>query len=509
MATESQTFTSQRFRKLFLAEAADLIASMERDLLRLQDDFPPDEAVKSAFRTAHTLKGNAAMTGYSAAADFIHALETIFQELNARTRQLTPDLLQTLLEATDCIREILDGAPNDPIPPRADDFRTILCIPQASIPDQRKSPSEPQQTQTYRITWSPAVDSLARGADPIRTFSALKSKATILHIRTDWKVIPPLRNLDPERCYLTWQTTLSTNQTTSTLRDWFQLMGPQQRLTIERNHDNAEPPKPPQRTAESTTDTAYLRVPRRKLDNLLNMVTKILQDQHHAKSIATGHAAFTVELLRLLERLERNTSLIQREMQNLGRVELNEIFRRLPRLVHDLSIQLGKQIRVKIDGGEFQVDRSHAEHLSNALGHLIRNCVDHGIEMPPDRLAAGKPIHGLITIKAHLQPSQTIIEVSDDGRGIQYGRIYERAVAMGILEDYWPIEPSRLTELIFQPGLSTADGITRNSGRGVGMDAVRSALQSIQASIEVSSEPNRGSTFRITLPTAPTPPIAK
>lgn len=506
-AQASQAFTAQRFRRLFLAEAADLIASMERDLLRLQDEFAQPETIKSVFRAAHTLKGNSAMTGYHAAADLTHAIETALEALLARTRRLTPDLLENLLHATDCIREILDADPNDPIPPRAQAFREFLSGSETPLlADKNPRQETSSEVETYRITWVPAADCITRGADPIRCLSAIRTKATVLYSRSNWTTIPNLTHLNPERCHLTWQTTIKTNETSSTLRDWFNLIGPHQRLTIERNHEQPTPNQASSPLVQlPSTANAYLRIPTRKLNQLLTLLTRIRQDQTQAKSLATDQTIAN-DLLHLLERLERNTSLIEKEMQNLSKIELNEIFHRMPRLVHDLSIHLGKQIRIKMEGGEIRLDRHHAEHLTNALGHLIRNCADHGIEPPTDRSAVGKPIHGLIRIRAYADDrGQTILELSDDGRGIDYERLLKRATTLGILKKYEHLEKQQLTELIFLPGLSTANAITHNSGRGMGMDAVRASLESIRASITVFSQSGRGSTFRIALPEAPEP----
>lgn len=506
MAKEAQAFTSHRFRRLFLAEAADVIAAMERDLLRLTEETPSDTILQSVFRAAHTLKGNAAMTGYGNAAELLHAIETAYQELRAKTRKLTPELLQTLLEATDCIREILDAEPTDPIPQRAQSIQKVLRGT-ATFPEDQNP--QPQITltpeQSYRITWTPAADTIARGADPIRCLSALRKKTNDLQIRCHWKAVPAIQEIRPDHAYLSWHITLVTREHVSSLREWFDLAGPHTRLEIQTSERQAAstasahlPPQTPKPNAN------YLRVSTKKLDQLLNLTVRILDDQSLVLNVPPC-SEFTRDILTLVAKVNRNTHLLHRELENLRQVEISQLFHRLPRLVHDLSIQLRKQIRIKIEGGDTRLDRSLAEGVGDTLVHLIRNCADHGIEMPAERLTAGKTVYGIIHITAHHQSGHAIIEISDDGRGLPLTRIFERAASLGIIDPNDHLDQEQLTQLIFHPGLSTADSVTPFSGRGVGMDAVRAALQSMNGTIEVSTNTGRGCSFRLSIPNATRP----
>ena len=243
-----------------------------------------------------------------------------------------------------------------------------------------------------------------------------------------------------------------------------------------------------------------VRVDTLKLDSLIDLVGELVVAQSQVvqsqelKGIANEHLA------RSLSQLRSITSDLQRTAMSLRMVPIRGTFRKMTRLVRDLAGDLGKEINLRLEGEETELDRTVVEELSDPLVHMIRNSADHGIELPGERAAAGKPAAGTITLKAFHQGGFIVVQIEDDGRGLNTGRILAKAVERGLVDAQESLAESQILDLIFMPGFSTAEQVTGLSGRGVGMDVVRRNIEKIRGKVEVESVPGKGTRFTTYVP---------
>ena len=243
-----------------------------------------------------------------------------------------------------------------------------------------------------------------------------------------------------------------------------------------------------------------VRVDTLKLDGLIDLVGELVVAQSLVVQSPELTTVGSAELTRCLGQLRGITSDLQRTAMSLRMVPIGGTFRRMARLVRDLAVELGKEIDLRLEGEETELDRTLVEELADPLVHMIRNSADHGIELPAARVAAGKPPTGTITLRAFHQGGFIVIKIEDDGRGLSAERIRAKAVERGLVQPDEPLERADILDLIFRPGFSTAEQITGLSGRGVGMDVVRRGIEGIRGKVDVSSVEGRGTTFTLSVP---------
>ena len=252
---------------------------------------------------------------------------------------------------------------------------------------------------------------------------------------------------------------------------------------------------------QHNNETSSIRVGIDKIDALINMVGELVITQSMLDQVGQSFdAARIIQLRDGLAQLERNTRELQESVMRIRMLPIGFSFNRFPRLVHDLSSQLGKKVELKLSGEHTELDKTVLEKMSDPLVHLVRNALDHGIEMPAQRLAAGKPEVGMLKLHAFHQSGSIIIQISDDGAGIDTDKVLQKARKLGLIHGEENLTEEQLYELIFHPGLSTATQVSDLSGRGVGMDVVRRNIRALGGSIDVKSKRGKGSTFNIRLP---------
>lgn len=246
------------------------------------------------------------------------------------------------------------------------------------------------------------------------------------------------------------------------------------------------------------TDSAFIKVSAGKLDELINLVGELVIAAAGGEMLARGRA--DSELLASVSAINRHVEQIRESALRLRMVEIGETFLRFQRLVRDASQELGKQIVLKIEGAETELDKSVVDRISEPLTHLVRNALDHGLETPQERLTRGKSEHGTLRLNAFHESGSIVIEVQDDGRGLDAERIRQKAIQKGLLSDEAILDESATYQLIFEPGFSTAETVSNLSGRGVGMDVVRRNVEALRGTIELDSQPGKGCCVRIRLP---------
>jgi two-component system, chemotaxis family, sensor kinase CheA len=507
--------------QVFLQEAQDLLEQLEQTLLDLEHTPGDGELIDTAFRALHTIKGSGAMFGFDAVAAFTHHVETAFDLVRKGKVIPTRELITVALAAKDQMRALIDH----PAQASASAGDTILndlrCFMETAM---GSSPVEvPDTTLGGAITWSvrfrlPA-DAMATGTNPLLLLDELRTlgPATIAALSDG---VPALEDIDPGLCYLRWNVRLRTEQPRSAIEQVFLFVLDDMELEIDQfavpvdipvpsevhapdNVVQGEKPRhaePPSQTEEKRAPKALntIRVPAERLDELMDRVGELVIAQSRLKQIAAASTDAAVKSV--AEEIERLSLELRDTTMGVRMLPIGSLFGRFRRLIHDLARDLGKKIELVTIGEETELDKTVIERLNDPLIHLIRNAIDHGLEAPADRAAAGKRPVGRITLSASHVGAEVRVSISDDGRGLDRARIRARAEENGILAPGTRSTDNELFQVIFQPGFSTAREVTSLSGRGVGMDVVKRTIDGLRGTIDVASDPGAGSEITLRLP---------
>jgi two-component system chemotaxis sensor kinase CheA len=492
-----------QFHDSFYEESFEALGQMEQALLRLDAGDADTELINTIFRVAHSIKGGAATFGFSQISSFTHTLETVLDELRAHRLQATSTLSDLLLRSLDLLREMLHGQqagqPCDAQRVADLQFDLELMVAQKGAGAAATVPT------LYRISFRPQPQLLARGNDPLRMFGVLRELGE-LTVSADVSALPAWQQFDPESCYLSWTLTLRTTAARQAIMqafDWAEGDCALEVSVLEASaHDaSALEQVPAVSHAPKSGDAASIRVGIDKIDQLMNGVGELVITQSMLSQFGPLLDGIAGERLRGgLVQLERNVRALQESVMRVRMVPISFLFGRFPRMVRDLGQRLGKQVEVRMSGGETELDKTVLEKLGDPLTHLVRNCIDHGIETPQQRQASGKPACGTVHLHAWHRGSSIIVEVSDDGGGLQRERLLTKARRLGLAGAEAQLPDSALHNLIFLPGFSTQDQVNDVSGRGVGMDVVRRNVDELGGVIDVRSEAGKGVRFTITLP---------
>ncbi len=388
-------------------------------------------------------------------------------------------------------------------------------------------PEEPAAEAVWRVEFGPSRDAMAAGAEPVLVIRELEDNGGRV-VAVDCDALPPLRDLDPEQAYLRWTIELPGWTAEARINDAFDFVAPDSHIAITRVEPSAVAAEPVEARTERLDDARALieqvaaattaaptltavpsapaptgdggaqtiRVDLVKLDMLLNLVgelvirNSILSDRLSAKD---------QERVELPE-LARLTREIQDNVMSLRAQPIKQAFSRVPRMLRDLMAETGKQVNLQTHGEMTEVDKGVIEKIGDPLTHLIRNAVDHGLESTEDRLRAGKSPQGTIVLSAEQKGARIIVTVSDDGKGIDRARVRAKAVEKGIIPADAVLSDEEIDQLICAPGFSTAATISNISGRGVGMDVVRSNVEALGGRVEIASVPGKGTSFTLVLP---------
>jgi len=325
--------------------------------------------------------------------------------------------------------------------------------------------------------------------------------------------LPEFTELEVDECFLSWSFELITSVEQgeiSAIFDWVEdecdldIQCKQEEVKSEKSVEVATPVPATTEVAEKKSkpkEQSSIRVGIDKVDSLINMVGELVITQSMLGQLGKDFDMSRVErLVDGLAQLERNTRELQENVMRIRMLPISFAFNRFPRLVHDLNRQLNKQINLKISGESTELDKTVMEKIVDPLVHLVRNSVDHGIEMPDERVANGKPAQGEVHLNAYHKGGNIVIDITDDGAGLNVERIRAKAIEKGVVASDAELSDEQIHDLIFEPGFSTAEEVSDVSGRGVGMDVVRRNIRELSGAIEVKSEVGKGSTFTIRLP---------
>jgi two-component system chemotaxis sensor kinase CheA len=524
-----------QFIDAFLEESFEGLDVMETGLLNL--DAGDAETIHAIFRAAHSIKGGAGSFGLAEIADFTHGVETLLDEMRDGRRAVDPDLTTLLLDAVDMLREMMvatrEKAPFDEQRIQALKQRIDTALHGGTAGEAVTASADVAGVSAtgWEIRFRPYADLLRTGNDPVRMFDVLDELGE-LTVEADCERLPELGVMDPESSYLGWTLRLSGEGIEeAAIREVFEWVEDECDLEITPLSEQAAPeavpdeaqatpvaeaPPPVAKTASqgaapaarrTSAEASSIRVNIDKIDALINMVGELVITQSMLGQIGedfeelVGEGSERIEKLREgLAQLERNTRELQENVMSIRMLPISFSFNRFPRLVRDLGSKLGKKIELKLSGEQTELDKTVMEKIGDPLVHLVRNSIDHGIEMPDARRDKGKPETGTLHLNAYHKGGNIVIEISDDGAGLNKDKILKKAIERGVVPPDANLPDGDIHELIFAPGFSTADEVSDLSGRGVGMDVVRRNIKALGGTVELRSEQDVGTTFTVRLP---------
>lgn len=520
---------------IFFEESAEGVDVMESGLLNLTPDNIDVETINNIFRAAHSMKGGAATFGFLEISNFTHGVETLLDEMRGGQREASEDVIEVLLASVDCIRDMLDASQHqreankeiiDSVQVRIDallDKKTTTGSGEVSTePDQ--TVSEASAESGWKIRYAPETTIFKTGNEPKRLFRELAAMGEISLV-SSLSQDANFELMDPEACYASWEIELRGNIEKAAVLDVFEWVSNQSEISIEpllelataEQHapktipasspiiaESAEKPatSKPVATHAPAKDSGSIRVSIDKIDMLLNLVGELVITQSMLARFGDKESTDpeTQGLRDGLLVLERHTRELQESAMQIRMLPIGASFSRFKRLVRDMSTKLGKKVELKLSGENTELDKTVLEKMSDPLVHLVRNSLDHGIEMPADRIKAGKPEVGVLHLSAYHEGGNIVIKVSDDGAGLNREKILAKAIERGIVAASDSLSDEQINNLIFQPGFSTADKVSDLSGRGVGMDVVRRNIMDLGGRIDLHSTLGKGSTLKIRLP---------
>ena len=528
------TFDMSQFHQTFFEESFEGLEVMENALLSLSGEQADPDLIHAIFRAAHSIKGGSGTFGFNAISDFTHVLETLLDEMRDGQRELTRPAIDLMLESVDVVRDMLtaarDGTELDAERVARTKARLDAMLADAATPpasDADPAAAAAGDSAGWRIRFRPLPHLMQTGNDPVRILRELDGLGE-MQVRCEAEQLPPFADLTPEEIFLAWEIELRGPVDRAALDEIFEWVEDDCELEIapladavatepEAAATPAAVPEPapaaaataeapaPARPKAGNSESTSIRVGIDKIDALINIVGELVITQSILGQTGEGDfedfdAASFERLRDGLAELERNTRELQEGVMRIRMLPISFSFNRFPRLVHDLSQKLGKRVDLRVSGEQTELDKTVLEKIGDPLVHLVRNSMDHGIEPPEQRLAAGKPETGVLELSACHQGGNIVIRISDDGAGLNRERILAKARERGLVGDNETPAPAEIDNLIFEPGFSTADAVSDVSGRGVGMDVVRRNINDLGGSIEVVSEPGQGSTITIRLP---------
>lgn len=551
---------------IFREEASEILIELEQSLINLEQNADDRNQIDSAFRNLHTLKGAASMFGFQGLVDLTHVLEALFEQVRDSGEAVPSAIVNVALKSRDEISRLVQAAlDGDAELPDPDIINAIKKLQTAEstigsrdlIGDEAESSTADTLAQpgTYRIIYTPNIDVLRHGGDPLSLIRELKELGSVLVIGF-CQDIPAFSKLDPESCYIAWEILLTTDKPEDSIRDVFLFAQDSRRLDIrlidaedfsdsntsykrlgeilvdrgdidadqldaviqghqhlgqvlldkgyitgERLDSALEEQQYVRKIRESRQKvelSSTIKVKTEKLSSLVNLVGE-LGTLHARLGIISSHRE-DEDLFTVTEQLESMLRQLRELAMDMHMVPIGLLFSGFRRLVRDLTAELHKEVDFILEGTEAELDKNVLERLKDPLLHIIRNSIDHGIESPDVRRAAGKSPTGQLTMRAQYSGASVLIEVIDDGAGLNADRIRAKAVERGLISADQELSMEEIYNLIFEPGFSTAEIATNVSGRGVGMDVVRSNLESISGSVQIHSEPGKGSRITLRIP---------
>ena len=498
-------------RTVLLDEASQLLVDMEQALLAIEAEGVEAERVNAVFRAAHTLKGSSGMFNLHLVVEFTHVLENVLVNVRAGRQSVDAKLITLLLACGDYLRCLFDEVEQgrDDHEPDAATRARLLAELQAYLSDDI-STSEveaiaaelAQPVRVWRITLLPQPQVFVHGLDPLPFVNYLAGMGELQSFELLQDRLPVLAQLAPESCHLGFVLTLRGRISREDIAQALEFIEQDSDILIEEQTPVAQAAEQVASTgaARSTrgSEHVFIKVDARKLDQLIDSVGELVTRSARSRTLADSAPREAVKTF--MEEVDTFVEQIRDRALSLRMAPVNEVFQRFPRVVRDVAADLGKQISLDIRGADTELDKSMIDQLADPLLHIVRNAMDHGIEPVLERQAQGKPATATLGLNAYHESGSVVLEISDDGRGLNAARIRAKAVERGLISEDAELSDQAIFALIFEAGFSTAEVVTDLSGRGVGMDVVRRSIEAMRGHIEIQSQAGVGTTFRIRLP---------
>ncbi|TMA20179.1 MAG: chemotaxis protein CheA [Deltaproteobacteria bacterium] len=517
--------TPHKYLHAFIAEATEQLEQLASELVRIEQEAPGGALWDSIFRRVHSVKGSAATIGLSAIVDIAHAAETLIGKLKARNAKPERTHVDLLLQATDGLVQEVQHASGTAHGPREGEkapaaIAARLSAASAALPDAFPLAAVPKVAK--KVVADPSLPRLDVAFALSKACQAPGARSLI--VQRKLKALGVLLEMDPQPTALMQKkggvrvtALLATARPVEQVRAAFdgipEVEDVEVRLAPAPTASGPQPVEPqPGGAVRMVTDApmpddgrtdATVRVRAQALDQLLDQAAEVLHGIARLREAArklpeNASGQFEAEI----DRLRRNARDLHGRVMNARLTPFSSLTERLPRAVRDLAHRLGKEVELEVQGGEVELDRTVIEALADPLTHLVRNAVDHGLETSAQRISMGKSLRGLLVLSARRERDKVLVEVSDDGAGFDGDRLRQRAIEMGTLspDKIGEITEQQSYELAFLPGLSTREEATDLSGRGVGLDAVKAAVEGLGGKIGLRSAPGKGSRFTLELP---------
>ena len=552
----------EEIRATFFIECDELLEALEADLLLWEEGENDDETINSIFRAIHSIKGGAGAFALEDLVRFAHSYETTLDEVRSGRIEGTPDSIRLFLRAKDVLADLVraarDGTDFDTTVSEQiiTDLNALTGKDESDAGDDDGfddggfepvaldfglplDDDEGSANTTYRIDFFPFPALYANGNEAVRLLAELNGLGTA-DIEVDTGSVPALNDIDPDGAYFSWTIHLTTEAEEDAIREVFDFAEGDCRLEIQRVENDAvgmdetsvdvagmdmpadaptteeAPSIPPavieaiaevaeqpakEKTAQAAAPKPVVRVDLERVDRLINLVGELVINQAMlSQCVAEAGIASNSSVGNGLEEFKQLTREIQDSVMAIRAQPVKSLFQRMSRIVREAGDATGKSVRLRLEGEGTEVDKTVIERLSDPLTHMIRNAVDHGLETPEEREAAGKPAEGVVTLSASHRSGRIVIEVADDGKGINREVVLRKAIEKGLVPADAALSNSEIDNLLFMPGFSTAASLSDLSGRGVGMDVVKRSIHSLGGRIAITSDPGKGTSFTVSLP---------
>jgi two-component system chemotaxis sensor kinase CheA len=550
-------------RDVFFQECEEQLAELETGLLRMEDGADDPDTVNAVFRAVHSIKGGAGIFSLDALVRFAHVFETSLDGVRSKRIAVTPAVMKLLLRAGDALADHVragrEGGVAEPSKTAAlvAEFTALNAGPTAASAPAAASAPQPAPAapapaapapaeRVWKIDFKPLSSLYAKGNEAALLLRELGALGRV-EVDLNTQSLPSLAQIEPEGAYLSWSAKLYSECDEAKVRDVFDFVDGDCTLSISLQTPQVAKPVAAEEAPEEfgfeffpvTAETsesehasepmaevhehqpaavgpveamaakaetasavsATIRVDLDRVDRLIDLVGElVINEAMLSQRVLEAGLARASGVAMALDELEHLTREIQDSVMAIRAQPVRSVFQRMPRLVREVAAQTGKQVRLLTDGEGTEVDKTVIERIADPLTHMIRNAIDHGLESTEKRLAAGKPAEGVVRLTALHRSGRIVLEVSDDGGGINRPRVKAIAVQKGLIAADAQLSDEEIDNLIFLPGFSTAAVVSDISGRGVGMDVVRQSVTALGGRISIASRPGHGSTFTLSLP---------
>ncbi len=505
-----------QYAELFLAESREHLSACNQLLLDWERNPASPEPVGGLFRAVHTVKGMAATMGYGRVADLAHRMENLLDQLRRSGRKPADDIIQLLFRATDALEKAVELAVTGH--ERDADLTAILAdidragqqakpAPQPSALARHFTPEPAEAPESPGLPAAPAasiasgrvVNVVIRAEAPLKGGRAMLIVRKVQSLGAVQRVQPPVAAFESDDFDGSFAFELETGATVSAIEAAVRSVGDVERVSVGGSGDDAH--LSPAESVAGAGRGRHIRVDLRRLDTLMDLIGELVTERGRLNDLAARWVGQDPEIDEIAIQISRLSADLQNEIIQARMTPVWQVFDRFPRLVRDVARQLGKEVAFRVEGKEIELDREILDALGDPLVHLLRNAVDHGIEPPAERKRHKKNPEGEIVLAAVRERSSVAISISDDGRGIDRAQILEKAKREGVVGPHVEsLSDDQLLRVLARPGFSTAEAVTSVSGRGVGIDVAMTRIRALGGSVEIRTEPGKGTAFVLRLP---------